>query len=421
MAPSSSSSSAASPEICSPPGSSRCSSATSSLAACGRVLMLDKRGTGLSDRVREVQSLETTMDDVRAVMDAVGSERAVLWTAATSTGIGVLFAATYPERCAGLVLFDPRVKDSLARLSVGPDRGGVARARLVGVRTGWGERSYLESLAREWAPEVAEDDGFRDWFVWHMRRSLSPGAALTSFRTAMELDVRDVPSMPCAYRRSSSRGALPGPGHYTAERIRGAERVELPELDGVYTWVDDERTARRWRRRSASSPASRGASALSGCWRRSSSRTSSARRSWRRGSATRPGGRCSSGTTRSSDESSHGSRAASSTPPEDGFFATFEDCPSGACGRRDPRFVAGGSSSRSGPGSTPANAKSRTARSPASRSRSGLVSLVARRSRRGARLEHGQGSRRGPGSSSRTAAHISSRYSREWRLFALVR
>jgi pimeloyl-ACP methyl ester carboxylesterase len=80
------------------------------LASSGRVIMLDRRGTGLSDRVREVQSLETTMDDIRAVMDAVGSERAVIWTGGTATGIAVLFAATYPERCAGLVLFDPRVK-----------------------------------------------------------------------------------------------------------------------------------------------------------------------------------------------------------------------------------------------------------------------------------------------------------------------
>ena len=80
------------------------------LASLGRVIMLDRRGTGLSDRVREVQSLETTMDDIRAVMDAVGSERAVIWTGGNATGIAVLFAATYPERCAGLVLFDPRVK-----------------------------------------------------------------------------------------------------------------------------------------------------------------------------------------------------------------------------------------------------------------------------------------------------------------------
>ncbi len=80
------------------------------LAAIGRVLMLDKRGTGLSDRVREVPSLEATMDDIRAVMDAAGSERAVLWSGGTSTGLAVLFAATYPDRCAGLVLFDPRIR-----------------------------------------------------------------------------------------------------------------------------------------------------------------------------------------------------------------------------------------------------------------------------------------------------------------------
>src|SRR5579871_6251922 len=77
------------------------------LAAIGRVLMLDKRGTGLSDRVREVQSLDTAMDDIRAVMDAAGAERAALFTGSTSTGLGVLFAATYPERCLGLVLVDP--------------------------------------------------------------------------------------------------------------------------------------------------------------------------------------------------------------------------------------------------------------------------------------------------------------------------
>ena len=210
------------------------------LAAYGRVLMLDKRGTGLSDRVREVQSLETTMDDVRAVMDAVGSERAVLWTGGTSTGIGVLFAATYPERCAGLVLFDPRVKGTRSPDYPWAPTEEEWRERLAGVRAGWGERGYLESLALEWAPEVAENDDFRDWFVWHMRRSLSPGAALTSFRSAMELDVRDVLTAVRVPTLVLPRPVLPAPGHYTAKRIRGAEIVELPELDGIYTWVDDE-------------------------------------------------------------------------------------------------------------------------------------------------------------------------------------
>ncbi len=210
------------------------------LAACGRLLMLDKRGTGLSDRVREVQSIETAMDDIRAVMDAVGSQRAVLWTGSSSTGIGVLFAATYPERCAGLVLFSPSVKGTRSPDYPWAPTQDEWRERLAAVRAGWGERSYLEALAREWAPEVADDEGFRDWFVWHMRRSLSPGAALTSFRTEMELDVSDVLAAIRVPTLVFPHPSLPGPGHYTAERIRGAEVVELPPLAGSYTWVDDD-------------------------------------------------------------------------------------------------------------------------------------------------------------------------------------
>jgi class 3 adenylate cyclase len=152
----------------------------------------------------------------------------------------VLFAATYPERCAGLVLFDPRMKGTRSSDYPWASTEEEWWEQLAAVRAGWGERGYLERLAHEWAPEVAQDDGFRDWFVWHMRRSLSPGAALTSFRTAMELDVRDVLAAVRVPTLVIPRPALPGPGHYTAERIRGAEVVELPELRGVYTWVDDD-------------------------------------------------------------------------------------------------------------------------------------------------------------------------------------
>jgi class 3 adenylate cyclase len=173
-------------------------------------------------------------------MDSAGSERAVLWTGGASTGIGVLFAATYPERCAGLIIFDPTVRGTRAPDYPWAPTEEEWREQLAGVRAGWGERGYLEELAHERAPEVADDDEFREWFVWHMRRSLSPGAALTSFRALMELDVRDVLAAVRVPTLVIAHPARPGPAQYTAKRIRGAELAELPTLRGIYTWVDDE-------------------------------------------------------------------------------------------------------------------------------------------------------------------------------------
>ncbi|HZS30992.1 MAG TPA: adenylate/guanylate cyclase domain-containing protein [Gaiellaceae bacterium] len=210
------------------------------LAACGRLIMLDKRGTGLSDRVREVHSAETAMDDVRAVMDAVGSTSAVIWLGAAATGVGVMFAATYPERCAGLVFFDPQVKGTRASDYPWAPSEEEWRERLTAIRSGWGERAFLEELAREWAPEAADDDGFRRWFVWHMRRSLSPGAALTTFRMAKELDVSDVLSAVRVPTLVMPRPSQPGPAYYLAERVRGATVSELPPFDGLYTWADND-------------------------------------------------------------------------------------------------------------------------------------------------------------------------------------
>jgi class 3 adenylate cyclase len=210
------------------------------LASNGRVLLLDRRGTGLSDRVREVQSLETTMDDIRAVMDAAGSDRAVLWTGLQSTGVGVLFAATYPERCPGLMLLDPQVRGTRTDdYPWAPDEDEW-RNRLRAIRSGWGERDFMVALAREWMPSRADDPDFVDWFVGHMRRSLSPGAALTAYRMTMEVDVTDVLAavrvptlvMPRPPERERAR--------WVAERIRGARFVDLPPFDDVFVWARDE-------------------------------------------------------------------------------------------------------------------------------------------------------------------------------------
>ncbi len=209
------------------------------LARNGRVLMLDKRGSGLSDRPRHVPSVETAMDDIRAVMDAAGSEHAVVFTGSAGTGLGVLFAATYPERCSALILVDPRARGTRSDDYPWAPSVEEGHAQIRQIRAQWGERGYLEKLARDWAPEVADDDQFRDWFVWHMRRSLSPGAAVTTFMTAMELDVTDVLSSVRVPTLIISRTSQPGPAYYVAERIAGAEVVEPPGFQGVYSWASD--------------------------------------------------------------------------------------------------------------------------------------------------------------------------------------
>jgi class 3 adenylate cyclase/pimeloyl-ACP methyl ester carboxylesterase len=210
------------------------------LASFSRLLMLDKRGTGLSDRVREVPTLETRMDDVRAVMDAVGSEKALLWSGHEGTRMAILFAATYPERTAGLMLIDPSVRGLRASDYPWAPTEEQWRRRIADVREGWGNREYFLRLLSEWAPTVADDEDFQDWFVEHMRRSMSPGAALAFFRMMMEADVTDVlPSVrvpTLILCRSSERGEA----EYICERIAGAELVELPGLRGLWTWIPDD-------------------------------------------------------------------------------------------------------------------------------------------------------------------------------------
>ena len=97
------------------------------IASVARVLMLDKRGTGLSDRLRDLPTLETRMDDVRAVMDAAEAERVLFFTGHEGSQLALLFAATYPERTSGIMLIEPWVKGTGGRrISLGADRRGVA-------------------------------------------------------------------------------------------------------------------------------------------------------------------------------------------------------------------------------------------------------------------------------------------------------
>jgi class 3 adenylate cyclase/alpha-beta hydrolase superfamily lysophospholipase len=213
---------------------------TTDMAESARVVMLDKRGTGLSDRVRGVPTLEMRMDDIRAVMDTVGSQRGFIWSGHEGSRTAILFAATYPERTAGLVLLEPSVRGTATPDYPWAPTENDWRRRLDEIRTGWGRRDFFEAMVRDWAPSRADDADFREWFVEHMRRSLSPGAALAFFRTMMEADVTDVLAAVRVPTMIIFKPDERQESEYVGGQIPGAQLVELPAFRGLFTWADDE-------------------------------------------------------------------------------------------------------------------------------------------------------------------------------------
>lgn len=210
------------------------------LAANGRLLALDKRGTGLSDRVAGVPTLEIRMDDIRAVMDAAGSEQAVLWSGLEGTQITTLFAATYPERTLGLVLLNPQAKGLATPDYPWAPSDREWRERLADVRANWGTREYFLRLLRTRAPSMADDASFQDWFVTDIRRSLSPGAAAAYVRSLMDADVADVLTAVRVPTLILHAPPNHGSAEYFAARIPNAQIAELPSMRGDFTWIDDE-------------------------------------------------------------------------------------------------------------------------------------------------------------------------------------
>jgi class 3 adenylate cyclase len=211
------------------------------LARSGRVMLFDKRGSGLSDPVRQVPTLETRMDDIRAVMDAADSERAVLWAAQEGTRIALLFAATYPERTSALVLYDPTARGLWA-----PDYPWAAtedewRRELREIHDRWGDRDYLVQRARRLSPVGAQDAEWLEWFVWYMRRSASPAEAVAFHRMSMEGDVREVLSAVRAPTLVLHRSEMREEGAYVADRVQGARRIEVEGLHDWFSWADPDR------------------------------------------------------------------------------------------------------------------------------------------------------------------------------------
>ncbi|HEX6178634.1 MAG TPA: alpha/beta fold hydrolase [Thermoanaerobaculia bacterium] len=203
------------------------------LSSFARLILFDKRGTGLSDRVpnNQLPTLEQRMDDVRAVMDAAGSERAALCGVSEGGPMCSLFAATYPERTAALVMigtYAKRLRD--ASYPWGP----TAEQRehfLNEIRANWGKPVGIDDRA----PSMAADPAFREWWATYLRMGASPGAAVALTQMNAEIDVRHVlPSIrvpTLVIHRSGDLCLTVEEGRYVANRIPDAKFVELPGND----------------------------------------------------------------------------------------------------------------------------------------------------------------------------------------------
>jgi pimeloyl-ACP methyl ester carboxylesterase len=203
------------------------------LASFARLIVFDKRGTGLSDPVpdAELPSLERRMDDVRAVMDAAGSERAALLGHSEGGNMCIVFSATFPERTSALVLVGCYAKRSRSDdYPWAPDP--VEREReIVETERTWGRVDLTPTLA----PSLVGDQEFRDRLSRYLRFSASPRAAAAVLRMNTEIDTRDVlpairvPSL--LLYRTGDTDVQVDEGRWMASRIPDARFVELPGSD----------------------------------------------------------------------------------------------------------------------------------------------------------------------------------------------
>jgi pimeloyl-ACP methyl ester carboxylesterase/DNA-binding winged helix-turn-helix (wHTH) protein len=210
------------------------------LATFSRLILIDKRGTGLSDRVTELPTLEQRMDDVRAVMDQVGSSYAALLGVSEGGPLCALFAATYPEKTRALVMIGTYAKRQWdPEYPWGPTRE-AREAFYRQIQEGWGGPIGLEVRA----PSMAGDPAFRAWWATYLRMGASPGAALALTKMNAEIDIRDIlPSIrvpTLVLHRRHDRCLKVEEGRYVSSRIPGALFVELPGEDHLPFVGDQE-------------------------------------------------------------------------------------------------------------------------------------------------------------------------------------
>jgi pimeloyl-ACP methyl ester carboxylesterase len=210
------------------------------LSSFSRLILFDKRGTGLSDRVSNelLPTLEQRMDDVRAVLDATGSERAAVFGASEGGNLSVLFAATYPERVRAVVLVGIYAKRIWS-----PDYPWAPTAEQRERENELLEREWAREMdVSELAPRAADDPALMRRIATFFRRSASPGAAVALNRMNTNIDTRavlpaiSVPTL--VLHRTGDLNVKAAEGRWIADQIPGARYVELPGDDHL-AWVGD--------------------------------------------------------------------------------------------------------------------------------------------------------------------------------------
>jgi pimeloyl-ACP methyl ester carboxylesterase len=210
------------------------------LASFSRLILFDKRGMGASDRISYVPTLDDRQDDVRAVMDAVGSERAALMGGSEGVPLAILFAATFPERVSKLILYGGcacGVQKPDYPAGSTPEQN---ERDLANVRAHWGDESWAERFA----PSETEERQFTRWLARMCRLSASPRDAEALFIYGQQIDVRrllpTIRAPTLVLHRTGDRVCLIDEGRYVAEHISGARFVELPGDDHMVILGDQD-------------------------------------------------------------------------------------------------------------------------------------------------------------------------------------
>ena len=211
------------------------------LATFARVIMYDKRGSGVSDPIptSELPTIEEWTDDIPIVLDAAGSERAVVIANLGGGLMATTYAAAHPERVAGLILVD-----CFARFSRAPGYEFAAFENEIGQTLQDADDAMGQGLMLDlFAPSLARDERMRRLWARYERQAVSPGMTIATVRLLYESDVRSVlpairvPTL--VIHRAQGQGFKVEYGRYLAEHIPGAKYVELPGIDNLI-WAGDQ-------------------------------------------------------------------------------------------------------------------------------------------------------------------------------------